>query len=52
MAKLEENNWNISQTAQEIDTPRSNLYKKLEQYGIKITAGVGEAVASASLKEE
>ena len=52
LAKLEENNWNISQTAREIDTPRSNLYKKLEQYGIKITAGVGEAVASASPKEE
>jgi len=52
LAKLEENNWNISQTAREIDTPRSNLYKKLEQYGIKITAGVGEAVASAPLKEE
>ena len=52
LAKLEENNWNISQTAREIDTPRSNLYKKLDQYGIKITAGVGEAVASASPKEE
>ncbi|UCC40972.1 MAG: sigma-54-dependent Fis family transcriptional regulator, partial [Candidatus Aminicenantes bacterium] len=45
LAKLEESNWNISQTAREIDTPRSNLYKKLEQYGIKITAGVGEVVA-------
>ena len=33
--KLRENNWNISQTAEVIDTPRSNLYKKLEQYGIK-----------------
>ena len=48
LAKLEANNWNISQTAREIDTPRSNLYKKLEQYGIKITAGVGEAVAAPS----
>ena len=48
LAKLETNNWNISQTAREIDTPRSNLYKKLEQYGIKITAGVGEAVAATS----
>ncbi len=45
LAKLKANNWNISQTAREIDTPRSNLYKKLEQYGIKITAGVGEAGA-------
>jgi two-component system nitrogen regulation response regulator NtrX len=33
--KLRENNWNISKTAELIDTPRSNLYKKLEQYGIK-----------------
>ena len=28
--KLRENNWNISKTAEIIDTPRSNLYKKLE----------------------
>ena len=27
--------WNISKTAEDIDTPRSNLYKKLEQYSIK-----------------
>lgn len=32
--KLRENGWNISQTAQIIGTPRSNLYKKLEQYRI------------------
>jgi two-component system nitrogen regulation response regulator NtrX len=32
--KLRENRWNISATAQAIGTPRSNLYKKLEQYGI------------------
>jgi two-component system nitrogen regulation response regulator NtrX len=32
--KLRESGWNISATAQAIDTPRSNLYKKLEQYGI------------------
>jgi two-component system nitrogen regulation response regulator NtrX len=30
--KLRENNWNISSTAQKIDTPRSNLYKKIEAY--------------------
>jgi two-component system nitrogen regulation response regulator NtrX len=48
LAKLEANNWNISQTAREIDTPRSNLYKKLEQYGIKVTAGAGETAASPS----
>ena len=33
--KLREFGWNISKTADEIDTPRSNLYKKLEQYQIK-----------------
>jgi two-component system nitrogen regulation response regulator NtrX len=32
--KLRENEWNISRTADVIDTPRSNLYKKLEQYAI------------------
>jgi len=34
ITKLRENDWNISQTAQVIGTPRSNLYKKLEQYKI------------------
>ena len=33
--KLREFGWNISKTAEEIDTPRSNLYKKLEQYNIR-----------------
>jgi two-component system nitrogen regulation response regulator NtrX len=32
--KLRENAWNISATATAIGTPRSNLYKKLEAYGI------------------
>jgi two-component system nitrogen regulation response regulator NtrX len=32
--KLREYSWNISKTAEVIGTPRSNLYKKLEQYGI------------------
>jgi two-component system nitrogen regulation response regulator NtrX len=34
VSKLKENRWNISATAAAIGTPRSNLYKKLEQYGI------------------
>ncbi len=34
VGKLRENGWNISKTAETIDTPRSNLYKKLEQYQI------------------
>ena len=32
--KLREHEWNISKTAEVIGTPRSNLYKKLEQYAI------------------
>jgi two-component system nitrogen regulation response regulator NtrX len=32
--KLEEHGWNVTQTAKAIATPRSNLYKKLEQYSI------------------
>jgi two-component system nitrogen regulation response regulator NtrX len=39
MAKLRENGWNVSKTAEAIDTPRSNLYKKIEQYNIKREVG-------------
>jgi two-component system, NtrC family, nitrogen regulation response regulator NtrX len=35
LQKLDENDWNVTQTASEIDTPRSNLYKKMDQYEIK-----------------
>jgi two-component system nitrogen regulation response regulator NtrX len=34
LRKLEESDWNVTATARAIDTPRSNLYKKMEQYGI------------------
>ncbi len=40
--KLEENDWNVTRTAQAIDTPRSNLYKKLEQYGIRRAEAAGD----------
>ncbi len=33
-AKLEENEWNISETARKLSMPRSNLYKKIEKYGL------------------
>jgi len=41
IAKLREHGWNVSKTAEAIDTPRSNLYKKIEQYNIKREAGAG-----------
>ena len=34
IAKLRENGWNISRTAEVIRTPRSNLYKKIEHHKI------------------
>ena len=39
--KLRENDWNVTATAKAIDTPRSNLYKKMEQYEIARESGVG-----------
>jgi two-component system nitrogen regulation response regulator NtrX len=33
-AKLREHDWNISETARALGMPRSNLYKKIERYGI------------------
>ncbi|MFQ5767224.1 MAG: helix-turn-helix domain-containing protein [Acidobacteriota bacterium] len=35
IGKLKAHNWNIAATARAIGTPRSNLYKKLEAYGIR-----------------
>jgi len=35
ITRLKENKWNILKTAEVIDTPRSNLYKKIQQYDIK-----------------
>ena len=34
VARLRENGWNISRTAEVIQTPRSNLYKKIEHHKI------------------
>ncbi|HUP44038.1 MAG TPA: sigma-54 dependent transcriptional regulator [Thermoanaerobaculia bacterium] len=50
LAKLREFGWNVSKTAEAIDTPRSNLYKKIEQYNIKREAG-GVAAAGDGDKQ-
>ncbi|UCE20442.1 MAG: sigma-54-dependent Fis family transcriptional regulator [Gemmatimonadota bacterium] len=34
MKRLRENSWNISQTAQDLKMQRSNLYRKMEKYGL------------------
>jgi two-component system nitrogen regulation response regulator NtrX len=45
LAKLREHGWNVSKTAEAIDTPRSNLYKKIEQYNIKRESGAGVGIS-------
>ena len=42
IAKLKQLGGNISKTAEAIDTPRSNLYKKLEQYAINVEELMGK----------
>ena len=32
--KLQEHDWNVSETARTLQMPRSNLYKKIERYGL------------------
>jgi two-component system nitrogen regulation response regulator NtrX len=35
MNKLQENNWNISKTAEELEIERSNLHRKIKSLGIE-----------------
>ncbi len=35
LARLNEYGWNVTRTAEAIETPRSNLYKKIERYGFR-----------------
>jgi two-component system nitrogen regulation response regulator NtrX len=37
--KLADNKWNVTRTAKMVETPRSNLYKKMDQYGITRQSG-------------
>jgi two-component system nitrogen regulation response regulator NtrX len=32
--KLRENDWNVAETSRQVEMPRSNLYKKIEKYGL------------------
>ena len=34
LSKLRAFDWNVSETARALDMPRSNLYKKIERYGL------------------
>jgi two-component system nitrogen regulation response regulator NtrX len=48
VGKLQEHDWNVSETARTLQMPRSNLYKKIERYGLARggedgAAGLGDA---------
>jgi two-component system nitrogen regulation response regulator NtrX len=43
VAKLAENGGNVTRTAEAIDTPRSNLYKKIDRYGLRRDREGGES---------
>ena len=34
LGKLQQHDWNVSETARSLQMPRSNLYKKIERYGL------------------
>jgi two-component system nitrogen regulation response regulator NtrX len=40
LAKLRTFDWNVSETARALAMPRSNLYKKIERYGLSREGGV------------
>ncbi|MBK9064847.1 MAG: sigma-54-dependent Fis family transcriptional regulator [Acidobacteria bacterium] len=42
VSKLAENGGNVTRTAEAIDTPRSNLYKKIDRYGLRRDREGGE----------
>jgi two-component system nitrogen regulation response regulator NtrX len=52
LAKLRAFDWNVSETARALDMPRSNLYKKIERYGLSREGGVAAAVSSASVDDD
>ncbi len=35
LARLRDSDWNVSEAARNMDMPRSNLYKKIEKYGLE-----------------
>ncbi|MFA7536467.1 MAG: sigma-54 dependent transcriptional regulator [Desulfuromonadales bacterium] len=41
LQKLEENDWNISRTAEAIEIERSNLHRKIKSFGIELKKGGG-----------
>ncbi len=51
LAKLRAFDWNVSETARALDMPRSNLYKKIERYGLN-REGAPAVLAAAPADED
>jgi two-component system nitrogen regulation response regulator NtrX len=52
VAKLRAYDWNVSETARALDMPRSNLYKKIERYGLSREGGGIPAPVSGSDEDD
>jgi two-component system nitrogen regulation response regulator NtrX len=52
VAKLRAFDWNVSETARALDMPRSNLYKKIERYGLSREGGTLPATVSAADEDD
>src|SRR4029079_15610570 len=52
LAKLREFDWNVSETARALDMPRSNLYKKIERYGLSREGGGVPAPVSGAEEDD
>jgi two-component system nitrogen regulation response regulator NtrX len=48
VAKLRAYDWNVSETARALEMPRSNLYKKIERYGLSREGGAGVSPVPAA----
>ncbi|MDQ6635970.1 MAG: sigma-54 dependent transcriptional regulator [Gemmatimonadota bacterium] len=52
LAKLRAFDWNVSETARALDMPRSNLYKKIERYGLSREGGPVPAALAPNADDE
>jgi two-component system nitrogen regulation response regulator NtrX len=52
IAKLRAFDWNVSETARALDMPRSNLYKKIERYGLSREGGGVPAPVSGAGEDD
>jgi two-component system nitrogen regulation response regulator NtrX len=48
VAKLRAYDWNVSETARALEMPRSNLYKKIERYGLSREGGTAVSPVPAA----